>query len=85
MCIRDRVSVFRQLFPDQMPSVFERFNAMHLEALDAPCAAALVAVRGNSVDFETIRRIKLYVRSDPIYFNEAFDARFIELGKLHRT
>jgi hypothetical protein len=72
-------SPFRLAFPDEMPNEFDRFDPMYLEALDAPCAAALAAARGRSLDFGQIRQIKAAARSDPIFFGEAFDARFVQL------
>jgi hypothetical protein len=74
-------SLFRQLFPEQMPPEFDRFDAMHLDALDAPCAAALVAARGLPIKLDLIRRIKLFAHADSTYFSEAFSERFKELLK----
>jgi hypothetical protein len=72
-------SLFRLAFPAEMPTEFDRFDPIHLEALDAPCAAALAAARSRSLDSTQIRRIKAAARSDTIYFSEAFDARFVQL------
>jgi hypothetical protein len=72
-------SPFRLAFPAEMPTEFDRFDPIHLEALDAPCAAAQAAARNRSLDSNQIRQIKAAARSDAIYFSEAFDARFVQL------
>ena len=51
-----RDSIYREKFPGQLPTAFDRFDAVFLEALDAPCAAALVAAKGNKIGQEIARR-----------------------------
>jgi hypothetical protein len=72
-------SPFRLAFPNEMPKEFDRFDPIYLEALDAPCAAALVAAKNRPLDVDQTRQIKAAARSDSIFFSEAFDARFVQL------
>lgn len=64
-----------------MPQVFSRFDESHLDALDAPCAAAAAAAGRASLSREELRSIKATRRLDPIYFEEAFTRRFVELSR----
>lgn len=63
-----------------MPQVFSCFDESHLDALDAPCAAAAAAAGRASLSREELRSIKATRRLDPIYFEEAFTRRFVELS-----
>lgn len=73
-------SVFRDLFPGKLPKDFlEKFSLVHLETLDAPCAAAHIVAASVTPALEAIRLIKLHKRLDPIYFCESFDSRLISL------
>ena len=47
--------------------------------LDAPCAAAAAAAGRVDLDADAVRHIKAARRTDPTYFHEAFEARFVEL------
>jgi hypothetical protein len=70
---------FRRAFPNEMPTEFERFDPTYLEALDAPCVAALVVAKNRALDVGQMRQIKAVARTDSIFFSEAFDARFVQL------
>ncbi|MGO8738990.1 STY4851/ECs_5259 family protein [Rhodoblastus sp.] len=72
-------SAFRSLFPGKMPKDFERFSLVHLETLDAPCAAAHIVAIGAEVSPRVIRLIKLHKRMDPTFFAEAFVSRLVSL------
>lgn len=74
-------SLFRRLLPAGLPAVFQRFDAVHLETLDAPCAAAMMAAGRAGLDPDAVRRIKTAARADPLYFAEAFDACFAALAR----
>ncbi|KAB1077182.1 hypothetical protein F6X53_20095 [Methylobacterium soli] len=76
-----RESLFRTELGSSLLPDFTRFDTTHLESLDAPCAAAAVAAGKAELASPAIRRIKSALRADPIYFNEAFDAHFVELHR----
>ena len=73
----DQGSVFRDLLPGLLPQEFHRFSPVHLEVLDAPCAAAVVAGKGIEVAGNIVRQIKLWSRLDAIYFSDAFSSYLI--------
>lgn len=74
---------FRSVPGLALPDAFAAFSPVHLEILDAPCAAAAVAFGSVVLDADAVRHVKSARRTDPTYFLEAFEARFIEL--LHGT
>lgn len=65
---------YRAKIGDQLPAYFLRFDATVLEALDAPCAAALAVGGQWTPDNNDIRHLKLAARSYPTWFSEAFTA-----------
>lgn len=76
---RDRIPLqsgdrYRAKIGDQLPTYFLRFDATVLEALDAPCAAALAVGGRWTPDNDDIRHMKLAARSYPTWFSEAFAA-----------
>lgn len=77
----DCPSRFRVDVERAMPTVFGIFDESHLEALDAPCAAAAAAAGRTLLKADELRLIKAIRRLDPIYFAEAFVSRFVELSR----
>jgi hypothetical protein len=74
-----RDSLFRTVVAG-LPSVFvDCFDPAHLEALDAPCAAAAAAAGQAVLSEMAVRRVKTAFRTDPIYFVQAYDAWFLDL------
>jgi hypothetical protein len=60
---------------EHLPAWFEvRFDRMHLEALDAPVAAALAASVSIALTTAQLRRCKAAAVEDPIYFAEGYAA-----------
>lgn len=75
-------SLFRRTPKWSLPDEFSgNFHQVHLEMLDAPCAAACVASGEASADPEDIRRMKTAERVDPIYFAAAFNAQLVRLAQ----
>jgi hypothetical protein len=50
---------------------------MHLEALDAPIAAAVAAKAGIKLTRTQLRRCKEAMRADPVYFAEGVTAALL--------
>ncbi|WKW50140.1 hypothetical protein [Rhodomicrobium lacus] len=76
-----QTSLFRtpELDP-HLPGWFKTtFDLMHLEALDAPIAAAAAAKAGIKLTRTQLRRCKEAMGADPVYFAEGFTAAL--LGK----
>jgi hypothetical protein len=75
-------SLFRRTPKWSLPDEFRNnFHEVHLEMLDAPCAAACVASGEAPADPEDIRRMKTAERADPIYFAAAFNAQLVRLAQ----
>jgi len=74
-----QTSLFRTLELDpHLPSVFQStFDLMHLEALDAPIAAAVAAKTGIRLTRAQLRRCKEAMVADPIYFAEGIAAKLL--------
>jgi hypothetical protein len=69
---------YRSKLSDRLPPYFLRFDIKVLDALDAPCAAAL-AVMGEWVpSADEVRELKLAARTFPTWFSEAFVASLLE-------
>jgi hypothetical protein len=69
---------YRSKLGDRLPGYFLRFDKAVLDALDAPCAAAL-AVKGEwTPSADDIRDLKLAARTFPTWFSEAFAASLLE-------
>ena len=76
-------SLFRTTGPGDLPPEFPNaFHPVHLETLDAPCAAACAAAGRERPSDDAVRRIKTAARTDPLYFAAAFAAQF---GRLARS
>ena len=65
-------SEFRRILGNRLPAYFLRFDDRCLEALDAPCAAALAVAGQWRPDPSQVRRIKAIARNFPTYFADAF-------------
>ncbi len=65
---------YRARLGDHLPAYFLRFDATVLDALDAPCAAALAVEGLWTPDSDDIRHLKLAARSYPTWFSQAFAA-----------
>lgn len=63
---------FRAVLGNRLPEYFLRFDSRCLEALDAPCAAALAVAGDWRPDLSHIRQIKAIARNFPTYFADAF-------------
>ncbi|WP_449410483.1 STY4851/ECs_5259 family protein [Methylobacterium komagatae] len=75
-------SMFRAVDAGELPREFlEAFHPVHLETLDAPCAAARAAAGRGQLGDAAVRRIKTAARADPLYFSAAFDAHFMRLAR----
>lgn len=78
-------SLFRVSSKWDLPTEFlSVFNPVHLEMLDAPCAAACAAAGQQQPAEDAIRRMKTAARVDSLYFSAAFDAHFTRLAQRHR-
>lgn len=80
---RDRIPAgdgkrYRDRLGDSLPAYFLRFDAAVLDALDAPCAAALAVGGAWTPSPEDVRHLKLAARSFPTWFSEAFAASLEE-------
>jgi hypothetical protein len=74
-----QTSLFRtpELDP-HLPGWFKTtFDLMHLEALDAPIAAAVAAKAGIKLTRTQLRRCKEAMRADPVYFAEGVTAALL--------
>lgn len=61
-----------------LPGSFKTtFDLMHLEALDAPIAAAVAAKTDIKLTRAQLRRCKEAMRADPVYFAEGFTAALL--------
>ncbi|MBO1022698.1 hypothetical protein IPV08_22310 [Methylobacterium sp. SD274] len=77
-----RGSMFRTADAGELPREFlEAFHPVHLETLDAPCAAACAAAGRGQPSDDAVRRIKTAARADPLYFTAAFDAQFMRMAR----
>lgn len=75
-------SMFRTADAGELPREFlEAFHPVHLETLDAPCAAACAAAGRGQLGDDAVRRIKTAARADPLYFTAAFEAQFMRLAR----
>jgi hypothetical protein len=74
-----QTSLFRTPELDQhLPSTFKsQFDIMHMEALDAPFAAAVAAKAGIKLTRAQIRRCKEAMVADPVYFAEGMMAALL--------
>ena len=79
-----QTSLFRTPELDPLlPSLFKTtFDLMHLEALDAPIAAAVAAKAGIKLTRTQLRRCKQAMVADPVYFVESITATL--LGTEHK-
>ena len=71
-------SPFRPNMQSMLPDV-NRFDSRFWRALDAPCAAAVAAVRELTLPSVQLRCVKDIHRRHPRYFEQAFVARWREL------
>ncbi|WP_170233905.1 hypothetical protein, partial [Novosphingobium sediminis] len=69
---------YRSKLGDRLPAYFLRFDTAVLDALDAPCAAALAVLGEWTPSAEDIRELKLAARTFPTWFSEAFAASLLE-------
>jgi hypothetical protein len=74
-----QTSLFRtsELEPHLPGSFKTTFDLMHLEALDAPIAAAVAAKTKIRLTHAQLRRCKEAMRADPIYFTDGFTAALL--------
>jgi hypothetical protein len=74
-----QTSLFRTPELDQrLPGSFKTtFDLMHLEALDAPIAAAVAAKAGIKLTRAQLRRCKEAMVADPVYFAEGITATLL--------
>lgn len=63
---------FRAMLGEHLPAYFLRFDRCCLDALDAPCAAALAVAGVWRPELSHIRQIKAIARNFPTYFADAF-------------
>lgn len=69
---------YRRKLGDRLPAYFLRFDTAVLDALDAPCAAALAVLGEWTPTADEVRDLKLAARTFPTWFSEAFSASLLE-------
>ncbi|RYG85180.1 MAG: hypothetical protein EON59_12740 [Alphaproteobacteria bacterium] len=69
---------YRDKLGNHLPGYFLNFDTAVLDALDAPCAAALAVKEKWAPSPEDIRHLKLAGRTFPTWFSEAFAASLKE-------
>lgn len=69
---------YRNKLGNKLPEYFLRFDTSVLDALDAPCAAALAAMGQWCPSPDDIRHLKLMARTFPTWFSKAFAASLKE-------